>query len=147
MATGPVPPTIPTVETGTSPREWSQSVLASGPAKDTPATFSEAPGKEDDPNMTEQKSRKESQALEELEKQQAQPSKESKPTTTRDQPSIGETIAPTAKQYVPEKTVEYATHTTATAASYLPIQHVKETTASYLCKLPPCKASIRADSC
>lgn len=57
MTTGPAPPTIPLVETGTPPREWSESVLASGPAKDTPAGYSEFRGRADDPDTTEEKSR------------------------------------------------------------------------------------------
>ena len=91
MTAGYVPPTIPLVETGTPPREWSESILASSSPKDTPATYSDIPGRADNSNMTEEKSlvREESRAAEslarvqkELEKQQAQPSKESKPTTT-----------------------------------------------------------------
>lgn len=96
--------------------------------------------------MTAEELRAESQVPKDLEKEQAQPSKESKPTTTRDQPSIGEKVVQTARQYVPEqvgKIVEYATQTAAAAASYLPIpQGVKDTVSSYLCKFPPCETSM-----
>lgn len=79
-ASGYAPPTIPLVETGTPPREWSESILASNAPRDTPATYSDIPGKTDNPNTTEEKSREE--VPKELEKQQTQPRNESKPTTT-----------------------------------------------------------------
>ena len=135
MTTGHPPPTIPSVETGT-PLEWSESILASGVAKDTPVTSS---GGADNPNMTEEKSRKEPQVAKD----------ESKPTTTMDQPSIGETVVQTAKQYVPDqvgKAVDYATQTAAAAASYLPDpQGIKNTMSSYLSMLSSCERRVRAD--
>lgn len=138
------PPTIPSVEVGTPPKEWSESVLASSPTEDTPATSSEIPGKVGDPKIADEQPREESQVLRELEKHQAQPRGESKPT--RGQPPMGATVVQTAKQYVPqqvEKTFEYATQAAAAAVSYLPIpQDIKDTVASYLCELPPCETSV-----
>ncbi|KAH0834206.1 hypothetical protein J3R83DRAFT_11518 [Lanmaoa asiatica] len=120
MTTGPTPPIIPSIETGTPSREWSESILASNTAKDTPATFSEAPRRADNPNMTQGKSREKPQVPKELEKQDAQ------------QLSIGATVVQTAKQYVPEqeeKTVEHSAQTATAAGSYLPIpQGIKDTT-------------------
>ncbi|KAG8215374.1 hypothetical protein J3R82DRAFT_8972 [Butyriboletus roseoflavus] len=113
MSTGYAPPTIPSVEVGTPPREWSESRL---------------------PGNADEKSREESQVLKELEKRQAQPREESE--QTRDHPSIGAAVVQPAKQYVPqqvEETIEYATQAAAAAVSYLPIpQGIKDTVASYL---------------
>lgn len=129
MTTRHTPPTIPSVETGTPPTEWSDSVLASKPPRDTLPTLSNISGS---PNTAED----ESQVRKDPENHQAQPSDKSKP-------SVGRTAVQTAKQSVPEqvgKTVDYATQTAAAAASYLVIpQGIKDTVSSYLCELLSCE--------
>ncbi|KAF8126336.1 hypothetical protein EV363DRAFT_1585959 [Boletus edulis] len=108
MATGYAPPEIPSPETGTPPREWSKAVLASSPARDTPATFSEIKRGADYPRTEEQP--RESQVSKEEGEQQAQPSSESHMTG----------VAQTVKQYMPEQVGKAADYAVQTAVSYLP---------------------------
>lgn len=130
MTTGYAPPTIPSVETGTPPREWSESVLASSPAGDTPSTFSEAPRREGDSKTTEVRPREKSELSKE---------KQSEPTTTRDEASIGATDEQTAKQSVAEQVGKAVDCATQTATSHLSdSQGIKDAVTSHLCKLLPC---------
>ncbi|KAG9310828.1 hypothetical protein JVU11DRAFT_8681 [Chiua virens] len=64
MSTGVSPPTIPSIETGTPPKEWSESILTSSSPRDTPATILDPKANQGTPNVAEP-SRGESHAAKE----------------------------------------------------------------------------------